>query len=102
MVAIQGDNSEVRLVRVLLPTQLLRDVDQIVISGRGDYDSRQDFFAEAIQNHVLEVLHGSTDSGQLLLSRDVLEKSPHPIRAQGNHRDADGAKADDHADTPVA
>src|SRR5690349_14166270 len=102
MAVIQGDHSELRLVRVLLPTQLLRDVDQIVLSGRGDYESRQEFFAEAVQNHVLEVLHGTSDSGQLVLSRDIVEDTPHPIRSQGNVLGDSRARADDEAHTPVA
>jgi hypothetical protein len=102
MAEIQQDHSELRLVRVLLRTQLLRDVDQIVLSGRGDYESRQEFFTEAIQNHVLEVLHGMAESGQLLLSRGVVEETPRPIRSQGKVLENRRAKADDQAETLVA
>lgn len=76
MPAFGRNTSDVRLARVLLPASLLREVDQLVLSGHGGYESRQEFFAEAIENHVLEVKHGATDEGQLLLARDLVQDPP--------------------------
>ncbi len=74
MAADVHDVSDARLARIALPARLLREVDQLVLSGHGGYGSRQEFFLEAIQNHVLEVKHGSAEEGQLLLSRDLDER----------------------------
>jgi len=77
---------DMRLARILLPAALLRDVDELVLSGRGGYETRQEFFQEAIQNHVLEVKHGSERSGQLLLDADLGQSSgesqPRSVAAQ--------------------
>lgn len=67
--------SDVRLARILLPAALLREVDQLVLSGRGGYATRQEFFLEAIQNHVMEVKHGPAVGGQLLLDADLASTS---------------------------
>lgn len=80
MSSFEANTTDVRLVRVLLPASLIREVDQLVLSGQGGYDSRQEFFAEAIQNQVVEVKHGATDEGQLLLARDLGPHSPVPQR----------------------
>ena len=82
--------ADVRLVRVLLPASLLREVDQLVLSGRGGYESRHEFFAEAIQNQVLEVKHGATDDGQLLLARDLGQKPAPPAAVRATRSDGNG------------
>lgn len=68
---------------MLLPASLLREVDELVLSGRGSYVTREEFFQEAIQNHVLEVKHGPTEAGQLLLDgrlRGAREATPDATR----------------------
>lgn len=50
-----------------------------MISGRGGYATRQEFFLEAVQNHVLEVKHGTSEGSQLLLDA---ERDDQPIRAE--------------------
>jgi hypothetical protein len=49
----------------------MRDVDQLILSGRGGYSSRQEFFRDAIENHVLEVRHGPSEHGQLVLDAEL-------------------------------
>ena len=66
-----GVSGDVRLARILLPASILRDVDEIVLAGRGGYRTRQEFFSDAIQNLVLEVRYGVGDDGQLALSSDL-------------------------------
>ena len=85
--------ADVRLVRVLLPATLLREVDQLVLSGRGGYESRHEFFAEAIQNQVLEVKHGATDDGQLLLARDLGQKPAPPAAVRATRSGTWNARA---------
>jgi hypothetical protein len=63
--------TDVRLARVLLPAGLLRDVDELVLSGRGGYSSRQEFLLEAVQNHVLEVRHGAGEPDRPLVDGDI-------------------------------
>src|SRR3954470_8761881 len=86
-----SEQSDARLARIVLPVQLLREVDQLVLSGRGGYGSRQEFFLEAIQNHVLEVKHGSTESGQLLLSRGLDELPARSAVVPAPSTNGDGA-----------
>lgn len=90
-------SGDMRLARVLLPAALLRDVDELVLSGRGGYETRQEFFQEAIQNHVLEVKHGSGDGGQLLLDSDLgrprEEREPRSYAARRTSSDAESAAA---------
>jgi hypothetical protein len=63
-----------------LPASILRDVDEIVLTGRGGYRTRQEFFSDAIQNLILEVRYGLSDGGQLALSSDRT-----PTKAEKNH-----------------
>lgn len=91
-----------------MPALLLREVDQIVLSGQGRYESRQEFIAEAVQSQVLEVKHGSTEDGQLLLSREFPrpadEGSP-SASANGNGSspaDPAAAAADEQPALPAA
>ena len=72
---------------MLLPASLVREVDQLVLSGQGAYESRQEFFSEAIQNHLLEVKHGATDAGQLLLARDLGGPPQTPVELAARHED---------------
>jgi hypothetical protein len=72
MIDKSKQSSDMRLARVLLPAALLREVDELVLSGRGGYETRQEFFHEAIQNHVLEVKHGTGEGRQLQLDPDLV------------------------------
>lgn len=61
-------SDDVRLVRVLAPAALLREVDVLVRQGLGGYESRQEFFLDAVENHVLEVKYGGIDGQRRLLA----------------------------------
>lgn len=63
--------NDLRLIRVLLPASLMREVDELVLSGRGGYGSRQEFLFDAVQNQLLEVKHGPTEAGQLHIDRNL-------------------------------
>jgi hypothetical protein len=102
-------NVDARLARVLLPARLLREVDELVLSGRGGYSSRQEFMLEAIQNHVLEVRHGPTERGQLLIDGEMAPQRVDGPRAtssggSGNGRTHETVKqtgAIDEVDAPA-
>lgn len=63
-------NGDRRLVRVLTPAPLLREVDALVRQGLGGYESRQEFFLDAVENHLLEVKYGSNTEGARRLPTD--------------------------------
>ena len=72
-------SADARLARILLPVAILREVDEIVLAGTGGFRTRQEFFAEAIQNLILEVKHGMTPDGQLVISSNLADSEV------GNH-----------------
>ena len=43
-----------RIVRVPLPAKLIEDVDHLVLSGAGAFETRADFIREAVEAYVLE------------------------------------------------
>lgn len=49
---------------MLLPAALLREVDELVLQGRGGYQTRQEFILDAVQNQVLEVKYGAAENKQ--------------------------------------
>jgi hypothetical protein len=55
---------DLRLARMLLPAALLREIDELVLEGRGGYETRPEFILDAIQNHVLEVKYGVAEKGR--------------------------------------
>ena len=98
---------DVRLARILLPAGLLREVDELILSGRGGYSSRQEFFRDAIENHALEVRHGSTEHGQLLLDAelDTPADAGAPARTTGiggNGRSPGSSGPEDRVPMPAA
>lgn len=73
---IDPKSPDIRLVRSILPAQLVREVDELVLSGIGGYTTREEFIREAIQNHVLEVKHGVASGDQAHLGSEF---EPHPL-----------------------
>ena len=65
--------ADARLARILLPAAILREVDELVLAGRGGFRTRQEFFAEAIQNLILEIKHGVGPDGQLAFSPEIAQ-----------------------------
>ncbi len=57
-------NEDLRLVRILAPAALLREVDGLVRQGRAGYQTRQEFFLDAVENHLLEVKYGGAEGVQ--------------------------------------
>ena len=68
---------DLRLARMLLPASLLRELDELVLEGRGGYDTRQEFILEAIQNQILEVKYGAAENGQRRLVLEAEEQAVH-------------------------
>ena len=46
-----------RIVRVPIPISLIRKMDQLIVSGTGGYETREEFINDAIENHVLEMTY---------------------------------------------
>jgi len=90
-------NDDLRLVRMLLPAPLLREVDELVLSGRGGYGSRQEFLFDAVQNHALEVKHGPSKEDQIDIDRDfdAFEAPTLNAVSANGHELADGERADE-------
>ena len=76
------DYEDLRLVRVLAPGALLREVDGIVRQGRGGYQTRQEFFLDAIENQILEVTYSGAENGQRRLPVDQLPAADSATRAR--------------------
>jgi hypothetical protein len=76
-------NDDLRLVRILAPGALLREVDGLVRQGRGGYQTRQEFFLDAIENQILEVKYSGAENGQRRPPVDQLplSESPEPTDA---------------------
>jgi hypothetical protein len=53
--------AEYRLVRVPLPVNIVRELDEIVASGRGGFDTRADLVREAVDAFVAELKYGHPD-----------------------------------------
>ena len=92
-------NDDVRLVRLPVPARLLREIDDLVLSGRGGYETRGELMIDALQNHVLEVKYGAAEGGQ----RPLLSDSEPPIPAAASAGSNGGpAKARSSAAASVA
>jgi hypothetical protein len=74
---------DLRLARMLFPGSLLREVDELVLEGRGGYETRQEFIRDAVQNHVLEVRYGAAEGGQRPLLPATEPKLTEPASANG-------------------
>lgn len=95
-----NSSNDLRLIRVLLPAPLMREVDEVVLSGRGGYGSRQEFLFDAVQNQLLEVKHGPTDAGQLHIDRAM--ESLGPVSEGNSNGDAvDSPVSDKEASSPT-
>jgi hypothetical protein len=55
---------------------LLREVDGLLLQGRGGYETRQEFFLDAIENQILEVKYGGAENGQRRLPVDTASDCP--------------------------
>ncbi|MCY3634988.1 MAG: ribbon-helix-helix domain-containing protein [bacterium] len=44
-----------RIVRIPLPTNLIRRIDELIIAGNGGFESRAEFILDAIQERLLEI-----------------------------------------------
>jgi hypothetical protein len=55
---------------------LLREVDGLLLQGRGGYETRQEFFLDAIENQILEVKYGGAENGQRRLPVDTASELP--------------------------
>jgi hypothetical protein len=90
---------ELRLARMLFPGSLLREVDELVLAGRGGYQTRQEFILDAVQNHVLEVKYGEARNGQRPLLSETAEVPPPSGLAQ---RDPAGGQKSNVEEAPPA
>lgn len=88
-------NDDLRLVRILAPSSLLREVDGLVLQGRGGYETRQEFFLDAIENQVLEVKYGSVESGQRRVPVDHPLSEPAQSKESARVRPATVADGDE-------
>lgn len=52
-----GDFGNERVVRVLLPVELIRRVDRALLERRGGFETRAEFFREAVENMLLELTY---------------------------------------------
>lgn len=90
-------SDDVRLVRILAPSALLREVDSLVRQKRGGYESRQEFFLDAVENQILEVKYGAVSAnGQRQLPVDGESDAATPASPQ----DGDGDAPTDRTDGP--
>lgn len=96
-------NDDLRLVRILAQGALLREVDGLVRHGLGGYQTRQEFFLDAIENQILEVKYSGTEHGERRLLVDQLALSelaePQGATENGPSNAADDA-GDPTADAP--
>lgn len=51
---------DARIIRVALPTQLIRKVDELILSGVGGFATRGEFILDAVQERVVELLFGTS------------------------------------------
>lgn len=85
-------NEDVRLVRILAPGGLLREVDKLVHQGRGGYQTRQEFFLDAIENQVLEVKYSGAANGARGLPVDrPTRETPEPERPTNGTSDGEAS-----------
>src|SRR5512132_1352427 len=92
-------SDDVRLVRLPVPARLLREIDDLVLSGRGGYETRGELMLDALQNHVLEVKYGAAEGGQRPLLSESEPKPPAPTRTSTN---GSSAKTQSNTAAPVA
>ena len=53
-----------RIMRIPLPVPLIREMDDVIISGVGGYSTRAEFVVDAIQERILELtIEGAEDAG---------------------------------------
>ena len=54
-----------RLVRVPMELELIRAMDQTILSGAGGYSSREEFIGDAVHDKVLELTHVAEDAERI-------------------------------------
>ncbi len=60
-----------RIMRIPLPVQLIREMDNVIISGAGGYSTRAEFIVDAIQERILELtIEGVEDAGPPPVHKD--------------------------------
>lgn len=69
-VSMTGDS---RIVRVPLPVDLIRQMDQLILSGRGGFQTRAEFIREAIEAQVLEASYEPAPEEPTALERSPAE-----------------------------
>ncbi|MEK6251323.1 MAG: ribbon-helix-helix domain-containing protein [Actinomycetota bacterium] len=76
-------SDDVRLVRLPVPSPLLREIDELVRSGLGGYETRVEVMLDALQNHVLEVKYGAAEGCQRPLLPATEPEPTGPASANG-------------------
>lgn len=84
--AAASGSKALRLVKIWLPAQLVREMDESILATGGAYDGRDDFIREAVADRIADERMrpaGGPAPLVLLPRRDVrgLEKIPRPERA---------------------
>src|SRR5262245_13742212 len=77
---------EERVVKILLPVALIRQVDEALVAGVGGYTTRTEFFRDAAEGLLLELKYGPApdEPAQSLLELNYesalveAERSPQP------------------------
>lgn len=66
----------VRIVRIPLPVEVIRQVDRLILDGVGGYGTRAEFILDAVQERLLELVHDDL----AIVDDDSSERSAEDIR----------------------
>lgn len=72
-----------RIVRVLLPIQLIRRMDEAILAGRGGYDSRQALIRDALEAYLMELMYEPAPAEPLVGSHPKTDRAEDQDGAAG-------------------
>ena len=73
-------------MRIPLPVPLIREMDDVIISGAGGYSTRAEFILDAIQERILELtIEGVEDAGPPPVHQHGASPAPGPREERGTH-----------------
>jgi hypothetical protein len=74
-------DNDLRIMRIPLPVRLIREMDAVIINGRGGYATRAEFIVDAIQERVVELSIGGVEDAGPPPGLPKLEASTTPPQA---------------------